>query len=141
MIYLIIATLLYTVALLIATSAARNANTNIVALIVEVASVLPPLLIILPKIAKRSYWLGQNYGLMMAALSGLFIGLFILAFNKSLTENKVGIVTPVIYGGSIVLSTVLSYFIYKEKISLLEGLGLGFVVVGVLVVIYARATA
>jgi uncharacterized membrane protein len=140
MIYLILAVVLYTVAVLVVTSASRNANTNLVALITEILSVLPPLLVILPKLAKKSLWSGQSYGLWMAALSGLAIGLFVLTFNKALTENKVGIVTPVVYGGSIFLSTVLSYFIYKEKVSLVEAVGLGLVLIGVLVVIYARAT-
>lgn len=141
MIYLILAALLYTAAVLVVTSASRNANTNLVALITEALSVLPPLLVILPKLAKKSFWGGQSYGLWMAALAGLAIGLFVLTFNKALTENKVGIVTPVVYGGSIFLSTVLSYFIYKEKVSLVEAIGLGLVLIGVIVVIYARATA
>ncbi len=77
----------------------------------------------------------------MAALGGTLVGLFTLAANKSFTQNKVGIITPVIFGGAILLSTILSYFLFKEKLTLIEGVGLTLVLVGLAFVIYARATA
>jgi multidrug transporter EmrE-like cation transporter len=76
----------------------------------------------------------------MAAIGGVFIGLFVLALNKSFSENKIGIVTPIVYGGTILLSTVLSYFLFKEKVTALEGSGLLFVLIGLVIVTYARAT-
>ncbi len=77
----------------------------------------------------------------MAILSGLVVSLFVLALSKSFTQNKIGIVAPVVYGGTILLSTVLSYFVFKEKLSLSEGLGLALVLAGLAVIIYARANS
>jgi multidrug transporter EmrE-like cation transporter len=77
----------------------------------------------------------------MAVLNGVFIALFVLLLTKSLSVNKVGIVAPIVFGGSILISTVLSYFIFNEKATLLETLGLIFVLVGISIVAYARATA
>lgn len=75
----------------------------------------------------------------MAVLGGVMVSIFALAFNKSLAENKVGIVTPVLYGGTIFMSTIISYFIFKEKISAVEGIGLVLVLIGLSVIIYAKA--
>ena len=77
----------------------------------------------------------------MAALSGIVVSLFVLAINKSLTQNKVSIVAPVIYGETILITTILSYFIFKEKLTVLEGSGLFFVLAGFAIIIFARATA
>lgn len=77
----------------------------------------------------------------MAVLSGLVVGLFVMALAKSFTQNRIGIVAPVVYGGTILVSTVLSYFVFKEKITLVEGLGLILVLAGLTVIIYARASA
>ncbi|OVE78869.1 hypothetical protein BVY01_04280 [bacterium I07] len=76
----------------------------------------------------------------MAALSGIIVSLFVLTLSKSFTQNKIGIITPVIFGGAILFTTILSYFLFKEKITVTEGIGLGLVLAGLAVVIYARAT-
>ena len=75
----------------------------------------------------------------MAVLGGIVISLFVLALNKSFTQNKVGVVAPVVFGGAILISTVLSYFIFKEKIDGIETVGLVLVLAGLGFLIYARA--
>lgn len=139
MVYLVLACLLYTAAVLAGTTASRNANTNVVAAITNIVSIIIPIAVAAPALSKKAIT-NHKYGLWMAALGGIFIGLFVLALNKSFSENKVGIVTPIIYGGTIFLSTVISYFIFKEKITALEGAGLVFVLIGLIIVTYARAT-
>jgi drug/metabolite transporter (DMT)-like permease len=139
MIYLLLACLLYTAAVLAGTTASRNANTNVVSAITNMVSVIIPLAVAAPALSKKGVT-GHKYGLWMAAIGGVFIGLFVLALNKSFSENKIGIVTPIVYGGTILLSTVLSYFLFKEKVTALEGSGLLFVLIGLVIVTYARAT-
>ncbi len=140
MIYLILALLLYTIAILIGASASRNANTNLVAAVTNTFSVIIPLLIVLPALTKKTYQT-QKYGIFMAALGGIVVSLFVLALSKSFTQNKVGIIAPVVFGGAIFLSAILSFFIFKEKLTITEGVGLGIVGVGLAVIIYARATS
>lgn len=139
MIYLILAVIFYSLAVLIGASASRNANTNLVAFLTNISSAIIPFLVILPSLSKKSFE-NYRYGVWMAILGGLVVGLFVMALAKSFTQNKVGIVAPVVYGGTILLSTVLSYFVFKEKLSLAEGLGLALVLAGLAVIIYARAT-
>lgn len=136
---MILAVLAYSLAVLIGASASRNANTNLVSAVNTLVSALIPFIIVVPILAKKTFQT-QKYGIIMAALSGIVVSLFVLSLNKSFTLNKVGIVTPVVYGGTIFLTTILGYFVFKEKLSLIEGLGLALVLAGLAVIIYARAT-
>lgn len=140
MIYLILAVVFYSVSVLIGASASRNANTNLVSALNTFFSAIIPFIIIAPALSKKTFQT-QKYGAAMAILSGFVVSLFVLTLSKSFTQNKIGIVTPVIYGGTIFCTTLLSYFIFKEKITLTEGAGLGLVLAGLIVVIYARATS
>ena len=140
MIYLFLAVVFYSAALLIGTSAARNANTNLASAVNTIFSAVIPFLVVIPILSKKTFQ-NQKYGVLMAALSGIVVSLFVLAINKSLTQNKVSIVAPVIYGETILITTILSYFIFKEKLTVLEGSGLFFVLAGFAIIIFARATA
>lgn len=77
----------------------------------------------------------------MSLFCGVAAGIYIMALSKSFSENKVALVVPIVYGGTILLSSVLSYFIFKEKISLIEGIGLLLVLAGLAIILYARAAA
>ncbi len=63
-----------------------------------------------------------------------------MALNRSYSVNKVAIVAPIVFGGAIFLSAILSNIFFKEKIGLLQGVGLGFLGIGLIIIIYARAT-
>lgn len=140
MIYLFWATLLFTIATLLTAAASRRADSTLVALIMQPFTIIAPLLALAPAIAKKSITIGKP-ALIMTIAAGLCIGLFAMTINKSYTVNKVGIVTPVIYGGVILLSTIFSYFLFKESLKGFELVGLILVFVGISFIIYARAVA
>jgi len=77
----------------------------------------------------------------MTVASGICLALFVMALTKSYSLNKVGIVAPIVFGGAIVLSTLLSTLVFKEKISLIEGMGLAILTLGFGIIIYARVAA
>ena len=126
MIYLFLAVIFYSLSLMLGASASRNANTNLVSFINALFSVFIPLAVILPKLSKGAFT-NHKYGVTMAALSGLVVSVFVLSLSKSFSQNKIGIITPVIFGGAIFITSIASYFVFKEKISLIEGAGLGLV--------------
>ena len=139
MLYIFLALIFYTSIILIGTFASRLANTNLVSAIVSIFSAIIPTIVAIPLLNKATIE-NQRLGVMAAVISGLIVGLFTLVFNKSLAVNKVGIVAPIIFGGSIFLSTILSYFIFREKVSLAHGIGLGFLGIGFLIITYAKFT-
>lgn len=139
MIYIILATIFYTGAILLGTLAARNANAVVVATVMNATSALLPLLIAFPVIMKNGFS-HQRTGILYALLTGVAIALFTLALNKSYAEHKVAIVAPLVFGGAIFLSAILSVVVFKEKISPLQGFGLGVLLLGFVLIIYARVS-
>lgn len=139
MIYIILAMLLYSVTILLGTAASRSANTNLVSAITNTISALLPIAVVIPILSKKTI-VDQKVGIIYAVLGGLTVALFVMSLNKAFSVNKVAIVSPIVFGGAILLTTVASYFVFKEKVSLVQGIGLALLLVGLGLVIYARAT-
>lgn len=140
MIYIFLALILYSVAILVGASASRNVNTNLAAAITNLISAVIPIAVVVPILAKKTFT-NYKFGISMAFLDGVLIALFTMALTKAYSINKVGIVAPVVFGGAIFLSTILSYFVFKEKITATEAAGLILVGIGLAIVTYARAVA
>src|SRR3989344_55812 len=133
MIYIILASIFYTSAIILGTIASRNANTNLIAGITNIVSVFIPLAVVAPLLSKKLL-ADSKFGVLMAFFTGIAIALFTMALTKSYSENKVAIVVP------IFLSSLLSYFFFKEKITPYQGAGLIFLGMGLLLIIFARIT-
>ncbi|MBW3568806.1 hypothetical protein KY385_01625 [Candidatus Parcubacteria bacterium] len=99
-----------------------------------------PLIILAPAFIKKSLTIDKP-ALIMTIIAGLCVGLFAMTVNKSFTLNKVGIVIPVVFGGTIMLTAVLSYFIFKETLKGFELAGLLLILAGLGFIIYARSVA
>lgn len=131
--------LFYTCAIILGAVASRNANTNLVAAISNIISAIIPVSVIIPILNKKLFT-NSKYGVVMSVLTGIAIALFTMALTKSYSTNKVAIVAPVVFGGAIFLSSLLSYFFFKEKISFIQGVGLALLGLGLIFIIYARST-
>jgi uncharacterized membrane protein len=139
MIYIFLALGLYTAALIFGAAAARNVNSNFASAVTTIISAITTTAVALPLFSRKTVT-DNKFGVIMAVLSGVTVALFTLAINKGFTLNKVGIVSPIVLGGAIFLSTILSYFVFKEKVSLIQFIGLVFLAIGLGAIIYARAT-
>ena len=137
MIYIILAMIFYAIGIMFGAASARNANTNLAAAITNLISAVVPIVAIIPIMSKKLFVSSKN-GIIFAILSGISIAFFVMAVNKAYSVNKVAIVSPIVFGGAIFLSSILSYFIFKEKVSTLQFIGLAFLAVGFGVIIYAR---
>ncbi len=139
MIYILIAGIFYTAALLSIAAASRRIDSSLVNGIGNTISAIIPLIIAIPFLNKATLVQGKA-GVGFALLAGVCIAIFGLALGKSFAVNKVGIVSPLVFGGAIFLTTMLSTIFFKEKVSLVQGIGLFFVMIGLSFVVYARAT-
>ncbi|MCA9346287.1 hypothetical protein KC960_02250 [Candidatus Saccharibacteria bacterium] len=135
MVYIFLALITYSTAMLIATYANRHANVSLVALIVNVISVIVPLILFFG--ARRDKTSTKN-GIIAAFLGGLIISVFTLALGKSYEQNNVAIVAPIVFGGAIVITSVASLFLFKEKIVPMQAVGLVLVAIGLGLVVYSR---
>ena len=139
MVFIILALLFYSAAIMFGAYASRNANSNLVSAVMNILSAVIPIAVVIPILSKKLIG-DSRLGILYAAIAGVAIALFTMALNKSYSVNKVAIVAPIVFGGAIFLSAILSNIFFKEKIGLLQGLGLGFLGIGLILIIYARAT-
>lgn len=100
-------------------AASRSANTNLVAGIMNAVSALLPIALVIPILNAKTFT-NSKMGIIYAVVAGLLIALFTMALGKSFAENKVAIVSPMVFGGAIFLSTILGYVIFKEQVSRLS---------------------
>jgi len=138
-VYIFLAAILFTCAITAAAIASRNLNTNLAAAITNLISAIIPVAVVLPILSKVNFQ-NQKLGILAAIVAGLFIALYAMAFAKSLSINKVAIVSPIVFGGTILLTAIVSYFLFKEKISLFQGIGLALLFLGLVFITYARWT-
>ena len=131
--------ILYSLAIMLGTLAARHANTNLVAAITNIFAAIIPVAFVLSEFGKKS-GNNQRLGLVAAVATGVAIAFFSLALNKSYSLDKVALVVPIVFGGSIFLTAILSYVFFKERITPYQGTGLVLLAVGLMFVGYAKVT-
>lgn len=139
MIYIILSLILYSVAVMIMSFATRHANSNLVITIINTIAAIIPATLVLATFNKKILE-NSSSGIIAALIGGVVIALYTLALGKSFQMNKVALVTPVIFGGTIFLTAILSYFIFKEKLPPIHIAGLVSVVAGLGLIIYSAAT-
>ena len=77
---------------------------------------------------------GIMYSLAAGASAGIFTSFLVKIFEK----GAVSYATPVIYGGTIAVTTMVGYFLFKETISGLQAAGIALTMLGIGIVIYSR---
>lgn len=137
MFYIISALVLYSLAIVFGASASRNANPTLTTGIMNSISAAIPFAI-LAKNFKSSVEQSSKFGIIMALATGIFLALFSVALNRSYSTDKVAIISPVVFGGAIALSSIASFFIFKERITPLQSFGLILVLAGVSIIIYSK---
>ncbi len=140
MIYVFFALITYSAAILIATYANRNANVSLVTLIVNVISIIVPAILVVTRWSSATKS-NSRAGLVAAIVGGVVISVFTLSLGKAYEQNNVAVVAPIIFGGSIAITSIASIFLFKEKIELLQGIGLVVVCIGLGIIVFAKARA
>lgn len=140
MLYIFVALVFYTLGILALTLASRKSDAVVVTAIGNIVASLIPITLMLFKF-KVSEIFNNKQGVLFAGLSGVCIAIFGIAIARAYSSNNVGIVVPIVFGGSIFLSTVLSYFLFGEKVGTVQSIGLTFIFIGLLLVIYTRMYA
>ena len=138
MIAIALATVFYSVFLLLNTIAARMIDPVVAAALVTGVSALLPITIAL---RSQTGSLSPIQGIVAAVAAGFCIALYSIFLNRSFVTEKVGVVVPIVYGGSLVITTVLSFVLFRERIGGLQAVGLLVMLVGMGIVIYARIVA
>lgn len=139
MVFIIVAAVFYSIAIILSTIASRKIDTNLAAGIGNLIAAIIPIAIAAPLLNKKLLTVPDSrFGMIMEILAGICVALFTMALTKSFSINKVAIVVPIVFGGSIFLSAILSTIFLKEKITLTESFGLSVLLIGLGIITYAR---
>ncbi len=134
----LLATVAYAVFLVGISRAALFADSNLVAAIVNALGTFVPLGLFL---YSGATFAGENNakGIVWALVAGIGVAIFIMALSRAFSiGGNVGFVTPLVYGGSIALATIVGWLVYKEQISPWQFAGLLLVGAGIGCIVYAR---
>lgn len=137
----IIATLGYTGFQFFSAKAGGKIDGGLVPVIVNVCAVIVPLVFLLTKaVNKASFLHTQRNGLVYAVLAGVSIAAFALAFHKIFQHGgNLSYISPIVFGGSIALASVLGIIFLKESLSIYHALGIVLVFVGLVLISVGKA--
>lgn len=93
-----------------------------------------------------AYWLtrgnsndASSRAVYLALLAGVAIAVFTLSLTKVFAMGgNLSYVTPLVYGGTIVITSVIGYGIFKEKIVPLQLAGIALVAAGIGCIMFAK---
>jgi drug/metabolite transporter (DMT)-like permease len=137
---IIIATLAYTGILIGLDQGARYLNSNLVGVIVNILGAIVPLVFFLASgVGLKNLGAQSGKGMAWAIFAGMSVGLFTFAITKLFSSNQeVSFVSPLVYGGAIVLVTLVGRFVLSEKVSLYEGIGVAAIALGIVCIVAAN---
>ena len=135
---ILIATVAYALFLVAISRASIFTDSNLVAAIINALGTFVPLGLFFLSGATLD---GDNNarGIAWAVAGGVGVAVFIMALAQIFSiGGNVGFVTPMVYGGSIGLATIITWLVYREQISLWHFAGLLLVSSGIACIVYAR---
>lgn len=97
-----------------------------------VAVVIPLAVFIYLKFGKRAEMFpATTQGIVYSVLAGVAVAIYGILLVKSFERADIAVVIPVVFGGSIALSTLFSWLFLKEQISSIQLAGIIAVIIGV----------
>lgn len=133
-IFLIIAIVSYSLTGIFLSRAAGKMDASLVtALSNSVAVALPLVLYFYMKFAGRVESVQtKTSGIIFTILAGAAVAIFGIALTKLFEKGgNLGYVMPAVYGGAIVITTLVGIFFFKEEVSLYSILGVILVALGI----------
>ncbi|MBI2063117.1 MAG: hypothetical protein HYT61_02645 [Candidatus Yanofskybacteria bacterium] len=81
----------------------------------------------------------KTSGIMFSVLAGISIALFSILLLKTFSRGiNLSYAFPIIYGGTVVVSTLGGLILFKEHVSLLQGAGIISIVFGLVLVAVSK---
>lgn len=136
---IVIALLAYTGGILAFGRAPQYINSNILGTIINLIATLVPAGLFLLVSSQRYVPAASSIkGYVWAVVGGICIGVFTLAMTKLFSDgNNVGFVTPLVYGGAVLLASLAGIVFFSEKTDVFRLAGLFMIVGGIALISYA----
>jgi len=137
---IIIATVCYALFDVFAARASKGIDANQSSVIFNGLGALIPLgILAVAKARGAKAVVPTGEGILYSVLAGVAIAAFSVLLIKIFEKGGLSYVVPVIYGGAIVLTALTGWIAFKEQFSALQAVGVMVVVLGIGVIVYAKA--
>jgi uncharacterized membrane protein len=140
--YIIVATIFYSLFQIFSGQSSGKIDANLSASIFNGIGAMIPLVVYLiyNMIRNHESVPTTSKGIVYSVIAGLAIAVFSIALVKSFEKGaNISFVIPLVYGGSIVLTSIISNFWLSEKISNWHLIGLGLIAAGFVTIIISKA--
>jgi uncharacterized membrane protein len=133
LVLIIFATIFYTLFDFFASRAGGQLDPNFSAVLFNgIGTLIPFVLYGFYKLTKGSQLLPTTKsGAINSILAGISIAIFSILLIKIFEKGGLSYVVPLIYGGTIVLATLLGWLVSKDQITAVQGWGIVVIAVGV----------
>lgn len=131
--WILLAAVLYALFQVFVSRTAGKIDATLPGVIGNIVAVIVPLTIfIYLKFIKRAeLFPTTTTGVVYSLLAGVAVALYGIALVKSFERADTALVIPVVFGGAIAVSTLISWVFFKEQVTLLQLVGIVLVVAGI----------
>lgn len=137
---IVLATVSYALMVVALSRGPLFADANIVGTIINLVGAMVPFALFVQSGMKLGDFSGPTLtGLAWAVAGGIGIASFTLTMARIFqVGGQLGVVSPLVYGGAIVIVTLVGVFMFRERIGAWQVAGLLLVTAGLGCIVYAR---
>jgi uncharacterized membrane protein len=136
---IILATVFYTLYDVFASKASSGIDPNASSVIFNgIGALIPLFLYACLKARKGMSMATTKSGIVYSILAGVAIAIFSILFVKIFQKGNLSYVVPLIYGGTIVLASLIGIVLFHDKFNLLQGVGIAVITIGVILIVVAK---
>lgn len=130
----------YTAFALLASRTAGKIDSLLTAGIVNfVGAAVPLVLWVLLRARDPSSLPATPQGLILSLLAGAAISAFGVFLMKAFENGAASYVIPLVYGGTIALSSLVAWAVFREEMSIPQTAGILLILCGLAIIVFARA--
>ncbi len=139
-IFIILATILYTLFDIFASRAGNKIDANLSPVIFNgLGAILPLIIYAFYKFSKGAKLIATtSSGIIYSVLAGISIALFSILLIKIFEKGGLAYVVPLIYGGTVALASLTGWILFKESVSDPQIIGIVVVIVGIALIIISK---
>lgn len=139
-ILIILATIFYTLFDIFASRAGNKIDANLSSVIFNgIGAMLPLIIYVFYKLSKGAKFIPTtNSGIIYSTLAGIAIASFSILLIKVFEKGGLAYVTPLIYGGTVALTVLVGWLLFKESVSGLQLFGVGIIIIGITIIIFSK---
>ncbi|MDP3992625.1 MAG: EamA family transporter [bacterium] len=135
----VLATIFYSLFEIFASRAGKHIDANLSSVFFNGVGALLPLVVYSYLRARDSIGIATTRsGVLFSLLAGISIAIFSVLLIKAFEKGGLSYIIPVIYGGSILISSLAGWLIYKEHIGVVGGVGVLVILVGIVLVVVSK---